>query len=413
MRFLFVTVTALFLAACNSAPVKNIQDVNTETTLQTNIDTPVNMEIAYYAKHRELTHVLEYTYAFDRKAFHTGEQFSNALELTFNGMFTQARPLHKSTKPAYIFSFSAKPEFDRFFGSTSVTLDTKVIDRSGNEVFHTTVEASARSSFSKDYDQDFKNAYAKAIKESVTQFLNNIGAQKLTHIANQKQTELTRVELKSVLQDSKPASIGTGFFINNTGKLLTAGHIINSCLLIKVKDQNTVYDASVHAKSRILNIAVLDTLTDRPNDRNKHAKLAADNDIFAEQKIFTTSYPVINAFLPKANIKNSQIYAINNDAGSLQSLEYLAKGRSGTSGGPVITYDGKLAGIAIHTTGEGALSNTSKANQPRVNQALTSKQISKFLLKNDVNFVYQQEPSDYETATADAVDYTTRILCYR
>nr|WP_243432029.1 serine protease [Aliamphritea spongicola] len=330
-------------------------------------------------------------------------------------MFSDAEPLKLGNKPKLIFSFSAKPEFERLFGITSVTLRTTVSDREGNEIFKTQVEESSTSGgLSGDYDAAFKFAYAKAVKESVIQSLNHLGAQQLESLTNAPAAKtFTQNDVQRFLGDTKPSSIGTGFFINQSGQLITASHLVNSCLLTKIKDKDQVYNTNIRAQSRILNIALLELTEDNQRNPVSFARLNPEIITAPEQEIFTASYPVINAFMPDAKIKKSKIYSQSDTADSIGKLEYLAKAGSGTSGGPIVTFDGKLAGMVIRSVSEGSLQTTKVAGKPSVNIGLSSKMISQFLDRNNVLYSAEKQPADFATASQEAINYTARVFCYK
>src|SRR5581483_69073 len=72
-----------------------------------------------------------------------------------------------------------------------------------------------------------------------------------------RETSSPSVDL--LVDKDHPVASGTGFFLNSTGQVLTAAHVVHECGLVEVRHGSNNAPATTVANSAILDLAVLDT----------------------------------------------------------------------------------------------------------------------------------------------------------
>ncbi|WP_261842270.1 S1 family peptidase [Aliamphritea ceti] len=415
MRFLLITLTALILAGCNAVPVKNVQEIKTVAKLNKKITTPVNIPVAYYAEEQELTRIMQLNSGGGgRWIFPTGQQFKEALDLVLPGIFARAEPLKLGGKPKYLFRFSGKPEFDSMFGTATVTLSTSVTNRSGDIIYETQTEGSSSTGgIGGGYETIFMNAFAQAIKEATTRFLNHTGSVRLAETQNAAPAPLVTTDnVLSLLDGVQPVGTGTGFFMNKTGQILTASHVINGCLLTQIKHEDKTYNTKLAAQSRILDTALLEITNDDFQAPEAYARISTDGNVTLGTQVFTTGYPLSSVLSAQANLTLGNISSLGGLKGAIGAFQYSAPIQSGSSGGPIVDYNGQLIGLVTSTINEDKVKSAGATTQ-NINFGLSNSYIIQFLNNNNITYSGKKPAKGFEKASQQAVAYTIPVLCYK
>lgn len=228
-----------------------------------------------------------------------------------------------------------------------------------------------------------------------------------------KYAELAKVDLvpKESLADMKTAvSTGTGFFINQTGQVLTAAHVLNECLVTKATFGTKDSSALVLAQSVLLDTAVLST------DFNTvpFLPLREGDDTVVGEPVANVGYPLQGVLAQSANLTRGNISAADGIPGSMGHLQFSAPIQPGSSGGPLVSDSGELLGMAVSTLNVTSLIEKGIVPQ-NVNFALKRHHIRKFLDKYSIAYSSSKPDfkADFRTGNDAALATVVKLSCYQ
>ncbi|HUK10747.1 MAG TPA: serine protease [Stellaceae bacterium] len=205
------------------------------------------------------------------------------------------------------------------------------------------------------------------------------------------------------------ASLGTAFYVNEEGVLLTNHHVVADCKAVRVRSFGApVADASPLAVDIVHDLALLRTEARPP----AHAVFRSRSNGGDARDVATVGYP--NEGLPALEPQETvgRLLRADNGAGRmLFSIDF----RHGNSGGPILDSDGLVIGVV-----------QAKINTPAV-YARTGREIddtgigipvsvvSEFLGRNHVPFQSSAEGRSQTTAQilAEARTFVARAECWR
>ena len=407
MRYLLILAATVILAGCEVAPVKNVQEIKTETQVSSKIQLPTQIPVAYYASADELNRMYRGSRGYYQWEFNTGIRFQEALDLVIPGIFENAESLQLGSSPQYLFTFESTPDYDTVWGAYKVSLKTRVIDRDGNEVFKTQTKGS--TSAGNDSGAGYMNAYATALKEASYRFLNHMGAEKLAALETQPApVKLNSDNIKALLKEIKPVGTGSGFYINKEGQILTASHVVQSCLLTQVRLNDQTLDTELVAQSKILDLAVL-----QASPVSAYAKISETGSVKLGESIFTTSYPLSDILTSQANLTLGNVSSMGGVKGAFSNFQYSAPIQPGSSGGPIITHAGEVSGVVTSTLNQNYILATTGTTAQNINFGVANRYVRKFLDNNQVHYSSGKPAKDFSAATQDAVNYTVQVICYK
>ncbi len=140
---------------------------------------------------------------------------------------------------------------------------------------------------------------------------------------------------------SENRSIATGFFVNDSGYLVTSFHVIDGYKKIKVLvDRKRLFEASIVKTNKELDLALLKVKAITPFLYLSHSK-----GVPAGMDVVTIGYPqvAIQGLTPKITrgIVNSSTGLRDNK----DSFQFSAEVQKGNSGGPLIGPGGTVVGV--------------------------------------------------------------------
>jgi S1-C subfamily serine protease len=139
---------------------------------------------------------------------------------------------------------------------------------------------------------------------------------------------------------------GTAFFVDDSGDLLTAGHIVDDCLSVVVTKEGRVLPAQVEAFSRQPDLALVKVST----TLGLAAVFPRDITPSANDMVFAAAYDSLPAMIAAGNIL-SNATVVAEDAGS-GSLSIDSSVTFGASGAPVLDGRALVQGVISRRTPE-------------------------------------------------------------
>ena len=405
MRILLIAICIIVLSGCATSKLQDASSVTSTTLLNPGITQPVGMEIAYHASFEDLNA----WYSWGNIYQYPGESFTEALELVMPSMFKKAEFLDFGNPFSLVFVLDSEVDFDPALGTYSVDLDMVVRDRSGKQIY----KGNSKKSISTGGPADrhaFTHAYAGAIKEGVTKFLNAQGQANLIALGNQSKQAGEELEMSMYIEDLKPASSGSGAFIDKEGRLLTAAHVVNDCIDLKVNQEGELYSADLLHSSKVIDVALLkaDVL---PKNTVKFRPSVRSDPVLGEQ-IFATGYPLADLLSPYPNLTVGNVSSLGALKGAKGIFQFTAPIQPGNSGGPIVSYSGEMIGMVTSSLNQRLMLSKGSVAQ-NVNFGVGNGLIEKFLNKHYIAYEQRNKKVAFEKTSQEATQYTIQVLCYK
>ena len=398
----------LLLAGCTTTQLKSADEITTVTILQEGLSLPSGLEVDYFASHEELSRVIPVSNGYMSYNRNAGIHFKDALELILPDMFQSGQRINTDSKAQYIFKFESKPKYRNQY---TVDLVLKVIDpTSGAEIFTTSAKGTQYVGMIYD-EHGLTNAYAKAIKEASVAFLNFLGVEKHNQLVTSTGYTPKQLNLRELFKDLKPASTGTGFYVNDSGTLVTASHVVKNCIYINTQNKGVEVAANITANSKLLDLAVLNAEVDK-----SAYVLLPDRDISSAlgQQIFTVGYPLSQILSPYPSLTMGNVSSLGGLKGAKGMIQFSAPIQPGNSGGPVVDFQGNLVAVVASTLNQRMMLRATGTTSQNINFGMGFPLVKKFLINNNIYYPQSTEFAEsFEEANKQATEYTVQVLCYK
>ncbi|MGO4222489.1 serine protease [Lysobacter sp. TAF61] len=218
------------------------------------------------------------------------------------------------------------------------------------------------------------------------------------------------IDLAPLVDREKPVRTGTAFFVNGSGQLLTAAHVSRDCVVIEAHQDGETFPVKAKAYSDLLDVAVLDS-------GKPHAgaiALREGNEIILGESVTSVGYPLQGLLGDSPNVTRGNISASKGLRGSLGMFQFSAPIQPGNSGGPIVSDNGELLGMAVSTLNAASLAQTGQIPQ-NVNFALDARYVAMFLRREKVPFESMRAPGagSMQVANKAALGNTVQLNCYQ
>ena len=220
---------------------------------------------------------------------------------------------------------------------------------------------------------------------------------------------LSAINRDLVIDRTKPVSTGTGFYINKSGQLMTAAHVVRDCLVLEAQKDGKVFPVKTRASTDVLDLAVVDS--GQPTD---HAlSLRSGEEVTLGEAVTNVGYPLQGLLSASPNLTRGNVSARGGLKGSQGLFQFSAPVQPGSSGGPVVSDGGELLGITVGTLNAASLIQQGLLPQ-NVNFALDARYAARFLRQANVQFdeVAPNPKGDMRTANDAALGAVVQLSCY-
>lgn len=135
---------------------------------------------------------------------------------------------------------------------------------------------------------------------------------------------------------------GTGFYVSNSGQILTAYHLIQGASRIVVKNADGSEEAATIDKVDPQNdLALLKT----GKDVDVFLELSSSKTLQIGDPVFTLGFPASDLLGKDVKFTGGEISALSGLQGSQSMMQITVPVQPGNSGGPLFTQDGRVVGI--------------------------------------------------------------------
>ncbi|MFE8032844.1 trypsin-like peptidase domain-containing protein [Thiohalocapsa marina] len=221
---------------------------------------------------------------------------------------------------------------------------------------------------------------------------------------------IEEVEKGTAPVPSRPGVIatGTGFFVNESGQLLTNHHVIDGCTTVKVVLPKGSLPAKLVASNPDDDLAILgiEAVPDAVAPfRRVSARLGED--------VLVAGYP-LRGLLGDINVTSGEISSTSGVSNDRRYLQISAPVQKGNSGGPLLDRSGAVVGVVVSKLDAVALVDAIGDLPQNINFAVKGAVVRSFLSINDIAFVEVDEQSARDKAdlAEEARSHTVPVECW-
>lgn len=333
-----------------------------------------------------------------------GKAFADALDEVGRKYFPTMQLVPGTTDAPYALLVDMAPKWSRETGKPVLTVKYSVHGTDGRQVLSGSVDQPIRGS-------NLNAGAATASGLAVQQVMYAIQTRLKPDAAQFPATATTaKIDLTPYVDREKPLRTGTAFFVNKTGQLLTAAHVSRDCTLLEAHQDGATFAVKSHASSDLLDIAVLDS----GKPRSSAIALRQGHEIVLGESVTSVGFPLQGLLGDSPNVTRGNISASKGLRGSLGMFQFSAPIQPGNSGGPIVSDNGELLGMAVSTLNAATLAKLGQIPQ-NVNFALDATYVARFLQREKVPFdvIRAQGVGSMQAANQAALTNTVQLNCYQ
>lgn len=333
-----------------------------------------------------------------------GKAFGDALADVGKRYFPALHVVPGETAARYGLLLDLAPKWSRETGKPMLTVKYDVYALDGKNLLAGSVEQPIRGS---NLNSGAVTASGLAVQQIMYAIQTRLKPTPTQFPANGSTATLA---LSPYVDREKPLRTGTAFFVNKTGQLLTAAHVSRECVLLEAHQDGTTFPVTARASSDLLDIAVLDS----GKARATAIALRQGNEIILGESVTSVGFPLQGLLGDSPNVTRGNISASKGLRGSQGMFQFSAPIQPGNSGGPIVSDNGELLGMAVSTLNAATLARLGQIPQ-NVNFALDARYVAMFLQREKVPFdvIRPQGAGSMQAANQAALSNTVQLNCYQ
>jgi S1-C subfamily serine protease len=298
------------------------------------------------------------------------------------------------------------PTWNITSGQLSLTMDYKVYDAGATKVLDSSRTQSVGLHSSGPLG-GFPNAALRTMQLVLVDVLTTLkpNAEKYPATA-----QLSAIDRELLIDRKKAVTTGTAFYINKSGQMITAAHVLRDCLVLEAQKDGVTLPVKVSASSSLLDLAVVDS--DKPT---VHAlPLRIGQTLTLGEGVTNVGYPLQGLLADSPNLTRGNVSARAGMKGSVGLFQFSAPIQPGSSGGPVVSDGGELLGVTVSSLNAAALIKDGLLPQ-NVNFALEAKYAAMFLRDSAIDFLEVEPEANGSMTIANdaALAAVLQLSCYQ
>jgi hypothetical protein len=204
--------------------------------------------------------------------------------------------------------------------------------------------------------------------------------------------------------------IASGFFITSDGFLITAAHTIKNANSIEVLTPSQRYIATIIRKDETGDVALL-----KVKGNTSSLPISSSRGITQEADIFTVGYTNKPTEWVAGTLMTGKIESLNGHFDDPTSFRINMPVCEGTSGGPILDYNGCVIGVITKGVHDPSMAKLYKRNSELFNYATKSSYVLPLLDAIPVTSILAQPPTrtSFDSARAIAEKAVCIVLVYR
>ena len=197
------------------------------------------------------------------------------------------------------------------------------------------------------------------------------------------------------------AASGSGFFVSQTGHIITNFHVIDNCDTVKVSFKGDNINAKVLAIDKMNDLAILKSAIN-PDQIFSVAKEDAD----LLENIIIAGFPLGKRVSSSIKTSKGSITSLSGFGDNFSEFQTDAALNQGNSGGPILNQKGNIVGVAVAVFGK-------QEGIESFNFGIKSSTLRTFAKSNGLNF---QSPNVKDLSNKDLgkliINATVYLECY-
>lgn len=171
-----------------------------------------------------------------------------------------------------------------------------------------------------------------------------------------------------------PAASGTGFFINQSGAIITNNHVIEGCRKIEISIDGRNYNATVLANDQKNDLALINI----KYNNSDYFQLSAEDPKLLDDVIIA-GYPLGRRVSSSIKTSKGSITSLSGYGNDYSNFQTDAALNQGNSGGPIINTSGNVLGVAVANFGK-------KHGVESFNFGIKNSTLKSFISSNNINY---------------------------
>ena len=223
-------------------------------------------------------------------------------------------------------------------------------------------------------------------------------------IAEKKKKEQEKKKKPKIIPDDNKivaASSGTGFYVSNTGHIISNHHVVEGCSTVKLTFKGKEVSADVLAVDKMNDLAIL-----KADLTPSKVYSVASEDASLLEDIIIAGYPLGKKVSAAIKTSKGSITALAGYGDNYSEFQTDAALNQGNSGGPIMNQKGNVIGVAVANYGK-------KSGVESFNFGIKSSTLKTFANANGLKFL---PPNSREMSNKDLgkliTDGTVYLECY-
>jgi hypothetical protein len=218
-------------------------------------------------------------------------------------------------------------------------------------------------------------------------------------IVKEKKQKPKKKKPKPSPDDNKivAASSGTGFYVSNTGHIISNHHVVEGCNTVKLTFKGKEVSADVLAVDKMNDLAIL-----KADLTPTKVYSVATEDASLLEDIIIAGYPLGKKVSAAIKTSKGSITALAGYGDNYSEFQTDAALNQGNSGGPIMDQKGNVVGVAVANYGK-------KAGVESFNFGIKSSTLKTFASANGLKFL---PPNNRDLSNKDLGQLITKATIY-
>jgi serine protease Do len=307
---------------------------------------------------------------------------------------------------SYGLLIAINPNWDIVNGLLTLSMDYKVYDGGANRLLEGKQSQSVALNSSGPLG-GFPNAALRTTRLVLAEILVKLKPSAAKYPAT---AAIAAIDRELLIDRKKAVNTGTAFYINKSGQMITAAHVLRDCLVLEAQKDGVKIPLKLNVSSNLLDLAVVDS--GKPTAQA--LPLRVGQTLTLGEGVTNVGYPLQGLLADSPNLTRGNVSARAGMKGSVGLFQFSAPIQPGSSGGPVVSDGGELLGITVSSLNAAALIKDGLLPQ-NVNFALEARYAAMFLRDSHVDFV-EVKPKDggsMTIANEAALGAVLQLSCYQ
>ena len=180
--------------------------------------------------------------------------------------------------------------------------------------------------------------------------------------------------------DNVKAGSGTGFFITNSGHIISNNHVVDQCNVVNAYYKGDAKPLKILAIDRKNDLVILKAEL-RPDDIFPVAK----EDAILLEEIYVAGFPFGKSISGSIKVTKGVVSSLSGLGNNYSNLQIDASLQPGNSGGPILNKKGNVVGVAVAKLDYKKVIEAFNTIPENTNFGIKSSTLNQFLIANKVS----------------------------